>query len=167
MNWDFRRTAKYYLIRLKRLRGTPSSLARGCAIGAAIAITPTLPLHTVLIVALTLLFRSSTIAGLLVATVISNPLTFALQYWLAWRIGDSILPNRLSWDRLQNVLTTIRHQGILDSLHTLNELSMDALFVLLGGGILLAIPLGVSTYFLAYHFFDKIQQKRQQKHLLN
>ncbi|HHL34074.1 MAG TPA: DUF2062 domain-containing protein, partial [Desulfobulbaceae bacterium] len=48
MKWDIRRTAKYYLVRLKRLQGSPHSLAMGAAIGAAVAITPTLPLHTII-----------------------------------------------------------------------------------------------------------------------
>ncbi len=167
MKWNVRRTAKYYYIRLKRLQGNPNALATGAGLGAAIAITPTLPLHTVMIVAATLACRASTIAGLLVATLISNPLTFALHYWLAWFIGDFIFPGRLSWPQLKSALESIRQQGIIDSLYTLSELSLDALLVLQTGGLVLAVPLGFSTYFLSYYFFRKIEKKRQQKHLLN
>lgn len=139
----------------------------GLALGSSIAITPTLPLHTVMIVSSTLLLRVNTIAALLIATVISNPLTFIPQYWLAWRIGDFFFPDRLSWLRLKTVLTTLMDQGIIDSLHTLSKLSMDAMLVLLTGGMILAIPLGLLTYFVSYDFFYKLRQKRQQKHLLN
>lgn len=167
MKWDLRRTARYYFLRLKRLQGSPYSLAMGLALGSSIAITPTLPLHTVMIVSSTLLLRVNTIAALLIATVISNPLTFIPQYWLAWRIGDFFFPDRLSWIRLKAVLTTLMDQGIIDSLHTLSKLSMDAMLVLLTGGMILAIPLGFLTYFISYNFFYKLRQKRQQKHLLN
>ncbi len=167
MKWDLRRTARYYFLRLKRLQGSPYSLAMGLALGSSIAITPTLPLHTVMIVSSTLLLRVNTIAALLIATVISNPLTFIPQYWLAWRIGDFFFPDRLSWLRLKTVLTTLMDQGIIDSLHTLSKLSMDAMLVLLTGGMILAIPLGLLTYFVSYDFFYKLRQKRQQKHLLN
>lgn len=167
MKWDLRRTARYYFLRLKRLQGSPYSLAMGLALGSSIAITPTLPLHTVMIVSSTLLLRVNTIAALLIATVISNPLTFIPQYWLAWRIGDFFFPDRLSWLRLKTVLTTLMDQGIIDSLHTLSKLSMDAMLVLLTGGMILAIPLGLITYFVSYDFFHKLRQKRQQKHLLN
>ena len=167
MKNDPRRTIRYYFIRLKRLRGTPYSLAMGAALGAAVAITPTLPLHTVMIICLTLLFRVNTIAGIIIATLISNPLTFIPQYWLAWRIGDWIFPGRLDWSRIQTFLEAIRHQSLLDSLRTFSHLSVDALLVLQTGGIILAIPTGVGTYFLTRAFFEKIQKKRQQKHLLN
>ncbi len=167
MKWDLRRTARYYFLRLKRLQGSPYSLAMGLALGSSIAITPTLPLHTVMIIACTLLLRVNTIAALLIATVISNPLTFIPQYWLAWKIGDFFFPDRLTWLRLKTVLTTLTDQGIIDSLHTLSKLSVDAMLVLLTGGMILAIPIGLLTYFLSYDFFYKLRQKRQQKHLLN
>jgi uncharacterized protein (DUF2062 family) len=167
VNWDLRRTAKYYFIRLKRLRGTPQSLARGAAIGAAIAITPTLPLHTIMIIPTTLILRVSTIAAMITGAIISNPLTFVPQYWLAWWIGNLIFPDRLSWSRLKTVLHTLLEEGLIDSLHTLSKLSADALLVLSAGGIILAIIFGFSTYFIAFNFFLKIQQKRLQKHLLH
>ncbi len=167
MNWDLRRTAKYYFIRLKRLRGTPRSLALGAAIGAAIAITPTLPLHTIMIIPTTLILRVSTISAMITGTIISNPLTFVPQYWLAWWIGNFIFPDRLGWSRLKTVLHTLLEEGLIDSLHTLSKLSADALLVLSAGGIILAIIFGFSTYFIAFNFFLKIQQKRLQKHLLH
>jgi len=167
VKWDFRRTAKYYFVRLKRLQGSPYSLAMGSAIGAAVAITPTLPLHTVIIVGITLVLRVNTIAAIIIATIISNPMTFLPQYWLAWRIGNCFFPGRLTWTRLKSILDMLLHQGMLDSLHTISQLSMDAALVLLTGGLVLAIPCGIITYLLTYRFFDKIQKKRKEKHLLN
>ena len=167
MKWDLRRTAHYYYLRFIRLRGTPSSLAMGAALGAAIGITPTIPLHTVIIVGITLLLRVNTIAALIAGTVVSNPLTFAAQYYLSWKIGDMILPNKLTWERLQQVLTMIEEAGFVEGMKILSHLSCDAILVMLLGGFVLAVPLGIATYFFSYRFFDHIQKKRRQKHLLN
>ena len=167
MNWDLRRTARYYYLRFKRLQGSPVSLAMGAAIGAAVAITPTLPLHTIIIVCLTLLLRVSTVAAIIAGTIVSNPLTFVPQYYLAWKIGDFFLPGRMNWERIQQVLEQLRGQGLLDSLHTLSHLSIDAVLVMMTGGLILAIPTGLFTYFFSYWFFTNLRLKRQQKHLLN
>ena len=60
-----KRALRYRLYRFKRLQGSIHSLALGAAIGAAIGSTPTIPLHSVLILAATLLCRSNPIAGIL------------------------------------------------------------------------------------------------------
>jgi uncharacterized protein (DUF2062 family) len=99
--------------------------------------------------------------------VISNPLTFAAQYYLSWKIGDMILPGRLTWERLQEVLALVKEAGIFEGVKILSNLSVDAIMVMLTGGIVLALPLGIATYFLSYRFFDHIRKKREQKHLLN
>ncbi|MEA2115203.1 MAG: DUF2062 domain-containing protein [Thermodesulfobacteriota bacterium] len=167
MKLNLRRTIRYYYLRFIRLRGSPHSLALGAAVGAAIAVTPTLPLHTVTIIPITLLLRVSTIAALIAGTVVSNPLTFAAQYYLSWKIGDMILPNRLTWERLQQVLAMVKEADFMEGVKILSHLSVDALLVMLTGGIILAVPLGIATYFLSYRFFDHLQEKRRQKHLLN
>ncbi len=167
MNWDPRRSARYYYLRFIRLRGTPYSLAMGAAIGAAIAVTPTLPLHTITIIPLTLLLRVNTIAAMIAGTIVSNPLTFAAQYYLSWKIGDFLLPGRLSWDRLESVLSMVKEAGFVEGLKILSHLSLDAILVMMTGGLILAIPLGIAVYFFSYRFFYHLQEKRKQKHLLN
>jgi uncharacterized protein (DUF2062 family) len=167
MKWDLRRFGRYYYLRFIRLRGTPYSLAMGAAVGAAIAVTPTLPLHTIIIIPTTLLLRINTIAAMIAGTVISNPLTFAAQYYLSWKIGDLLLPDRLTWERLQQLLTMTKEAGLVDGIKILSHLSSDAMLVMLTGGFVLAVPLGLATYFFSYRFFDHIQKKRQEKHLLN
>ena len=167
MKWSPRRTARYYYLRFIRLQGSPHSLALGSAIGAAIAITPTLPLHTVCIIGATLLFRANTIAALMVGTIISNPLTFAAQYYYSWKIGDMLLPGRISWERLQQMLSMVKEAGFVDGIKILSNLSMDAMLVLLMGGLILAIPLGIIVYLTAIRFFNRLEYKRQHRHILN
>ncbi len=164
---SLKRTARFYLIRFKRLQGSNRSLAMGSAIGAAVGVTPTLPLHNVLILGITLPLRVNPIAGILAANVVSNPLTFVPQYYLAWKIGDFFLPGRLSWEKILSTLNLIKTEGIMDSLHVLRAMGWDALLVMLTGGLTLAVPTGVLTYVLVFRFFARVREKRRQKHLLN
>ncbi len=162
-----KRTVRYLYLRFKRLRGDPKSLAMGTAIGVFIGATPTLPLHTVTIIGLTLIFRASTIAALIAATAISNPLTFVPQYYLAWKVGNALLPGRLSWERLQGLMRVITNNGFIDALKTISHLSGDVLLVMLTGGVLLALPLAITSYFLSLRFFYKMREKRRQRHILH
>ena len=164
---SLKRTARLYFIRFKRLQGSTHSLALGAAIGSAVGATPTLPLHNALILAFTLPLRVNPIAGILAANVVSNPLTFGPQYYLAWKIGNFFLPGRLGWEKIQQTLALIKSQGIMDSLGILRTIGWDAVLVMLAGGLVLAIPCGLLTYLFVYRFFAGIRAKKRQKHLLN
>ncbi|MBV5318160.1 MAG: DUF2062 domain-containing protein [Desulfobulbaceae bacterium] len=161
------RTVRFYTLRFKRLQGSNRSLALGAAIGSAVGATPTLPLHNVLILGFTLLFRVNPIAGIITANIVSNPLTFVPQYFLAWKIGDFFLPGRLTWEKIKSVLALIKTEGIMDSLDTVRAMGLDAILVMMVGGLVLAIPAGVLTYIIVFRFFARLQEKRRQKHLLN
>lgn len=164
---NLKRTINYYAIRLKRLQGSPRSLALGSAVGAAIGITPTLPFHTVLILAAALLFRVNPIAAIVSATLISNPLTFVPHYYAAWWVGDQLIPHRLSWNQINDLLYLINHEGFIESFKTLCAVGYNAILVMMVGGMVLALPTGIITYFIAFRFFAVIHNKRRQKHLLN
>jgi len=161
------RTLRFYSLRFKRLQGSTRSLALGAAIGTAVGATPTLPLHNVLILGLTLLFRVNPIAGLITANIVSNPLTFVPQYFFAWKIGDFFLPGRLTWEKIQGILALIKEKGIMDSLDLIRQMGFDAILVMLTGGLVLAVPTGILTYIIVFRIFAKIREKRRNKHLLN
>jgi uncharacterized protein (DUF2062 family) len=161
------RTLRYYALRLKRLGGDPRSLAMGTAVGMFIGITPTVPLHTVTIISTTLLMRVNTLTALISATIVSNPLTFVPQYYLCWKIGSIILPDKLTWTRLQEVIAVITNEGFFVSLKTISTLSFDAVLVMMIGGFLLALPSALISYYISLHFFIKFREKRRRKHLLD
>ncbi len=161
------RTVRYYSLRFKRLQGSTRSLALGAAIGSAVGATPTLPLHNVLILGLTLLFRVNPIAGIITANIVSNPLTFVPQYFLAWKIGDFFLPGRLTWEKIRGILALIKQEGIMDTLDVIRQMGFDAILVMMTGGIVLALPAGILTYIVVFQFFAKLRKKRRNKHLLN
>jgi uncharacterized protein (DUF2062 family) len=162
-----RRAARYYYLRLMRLQGTPYSLAMGAAIGAAIAVTPTIPFRLLSIVTLTLLLRVSTLAALLVGSLVSNPCTFWIQYYVSWRIGTLLFPGRLDWEQIDTLLNLLQHSSLSQGIVLLGQLGLEALLVLLSGGFVLALPTGILTYGLSMWCILRFQHKKKQKYLLN
>lgn len=164
---NLKRFLRYYYIRFKRLQGSPSSVALGSAIGAAVGVTPTLPLHTILVVGGTLALRANVIAGLLMSNVVNNPLTMVPLYYLAWKIGSTFFPGYLDWEKLHATLKIIQDEGVIQGLTSLEHFGWHALEVMLTGGLALALPVGLITYVLVFILFTKMRKRRQRKHLLN
>lgn len=161
------RTARYYYLKFLRLQGDPHSLALGVAVGLFVGITPTIPLHTALILILAWILRGNILAALIAATAISNPLTWLPQYYFCWRLGSWLLPGRLSWTRIQELLGLLTSgTGFKESLALLGQLGLEAVVVMLVGGVLLAIPFTCVGYLLSFKFFRALRKKRQEKHIL-
>ncbi len=161
------RLVRYYYLKFLRLQGDPKSIARGVAIGIFIGITPTIPLHTVLILAFCLLFRASKVAGILSSIIVSNPLTFFIQYYLSWLVGTALFPGLLSWQRLQEVMQVLSSGGsgfgaFKSSLSAISSLGFDAITVLVVGGSLLALPFTALSYYYSLKFFNSLRNKRSK-----
>ena len=87
MSW--RRIIRYWTSRLKRLQGSPYSIACGFACGASVSFTPFIGFHFVLAAALAWMLRGNIIASA-IGTAIGNPWTFPFIWagitWLGTRI---------------------------------------------------------------------------------
>ena len=167
MKLEPQRTFRYYYLKFVRLNGEPSELARGVGLGLFIGITPTIPLHTVLILFVTLVSRSSKIAGLLASVAISNPLTIPPTYYFSWKVGAWFTGTHISWVNIKSVMELVLSDaGFMERMTAIAHLGREALVTLLLGGFLLALPVGIAGYFLSYRFFDAIQRKKRQKHIL-
>lgn len=161
------RAAKYYYLKFLRLQGDPHSLAMGVAIGLFVGITPTIPLHTVLIITFAWLLRGNILAALIAATAASNPFTWLPQYYLSWWVGSLLLPGHLTWDQIHTLLGLLTSSaGFTESLTFVRQLSLDAAAVMLLGGLLLAAPLACLGYFLSFNLFRALRKKRLEKHIL-
>ena len=167
MKLDPQRTIRYYYLKFIRLNGEPVEIARGIGIGVFIGITPTIPLHTLLILFFTLISRSSKIAGLLVAFLVSNPLTIPPTYFVSWRLGAWLTQTHITWPHIRSVMNfVLSDAGFMDRMDAIMHLGSEALVTLLLGGFILAVPSGLAGYFLSYRFFKTIQRKKRQKHIL-
>jgi uncharacterized protein (DUF2062 family) len=168
MKLEPRRAARYYYLRFIRLEGHPSVLARGVAIGTFIGVTPTIPFHTLLSLFFAFILRGSKVTALLATVIVSNPLTFFLQYYFSWQIGNWFTPANHSWEEVESLLEAIISGGNFGGkLAALAEIGLDSFMVLIGGGIILATPFTIAFYLLSFLFFKSIQKKRLQKHVLS
>lgn len=161
------RLLKYYYLRLKRLRGSPRFLAGGTAVGVFVSFTPTMPFHTALILALTLLTRTSPLAGIISNWIVCNPLTFLPIYYLAAIIGNHVTPYELNIEKVRIVLEFIRTADDLQkSLTMIGDMGYEALAVMLAGSLCVALPTAVLSYYGALPFFRHIQNRRMKKRVL-
>ncbi|MBA3003350.1 MAG: DUF2062 domain-containing protein, partial [Desulfurivibrio sp.] len=140
----------------------------GVAIGLFIGITPTIPLHTALIIIFAWLLRGNILAALIASAAISNPFTWLPQYYFSWRLGNLLLPGQLSWNRIQDLLSLFASDtGFQQKLAPLGQLGLEAVTVMLLGGVLLAIPFTCAGYIISLKFFSALRHKRREKHILN
>ena len=168
MKLEPRRAARYYYLRFIRLRGHPSVLARGVAVGTFVGITPTIPFHTILALIFAIILRGSKVTALLAAVIVSNPLTFFLQYYFSWKIGNWFTPAEHSWDEVSSLLdAVVNGENYRGAFTVLAEIGLDSLMILIGGGIILATPFTIAFYVLTYMFFRSINKKRLEKHVLD
>ena len=161
------RLPRYYLLQIRRLKGDPVYLAKGFAFGVFMGVLPLVPIQTILIIPLTMTLRISTLAAVIAGTMISNPLTFMPQYYITWKLGNAVLPGRISWEHLEEVLLTISNEGLVNGLATFSHLGVKTITVLLTGGVLLGLPAGIISYFFALKFFRTLRVHRLRKQKLN
>lgn len=128
-----------FIRQLRELRDKPHEISLGMAIGVFIAITPTIPFHTVLAVFLAALLRGSKLAAAL-GVWLSNPLTIPLFYYGSYQLGRFVLRlPELALPPDYSVLSMVRLSG-------------RATVAMLHGGVLLGILPAVAAYFLTYRF---------------
>ncbi|MBV5317091.1 MAG: DUF2062 domain-containing protein [Desulfobulbaceae bacterium] len=156
-----------FLQKFRQLQGSPVSLARGTAVGVFVGIAPLMPLKSILILLITLATGSSTVAALLVATIIGNPLTYVPLYYLSWLVGNLLLPGRANWETLKAGLDRMQEVGWGEVFSVAGRIGIDTGLVLLTGGLVLALPVALLSYPAALRIFLQIERKRYEKHLLN
>ncbi len=162
------RIGKYYYLRFMRLKGDPQALAWGTAIGVIIGISPTLPFHTIALLIVTFLTRTSTVAALISSFAVCNPLTFAPIYYFSMVIGNKVTPYELTWEKVKYALDILlSNQGFAESLKVVGGLGYEAMIVMVVGGFVLALPFTIVSYYASLHFFIRLRRKRREKHILH
>jgi uncharacterized protein (DUF2062 family) len=158
---------KEVLEKLRQLQGSPGYLAKGVALGIFIGFAPVMPLKTVLILAFSFLISSSPIAAILVCTLVCNPVTYIPLYYLAWLVGDALLPGLVSWQVIETTVMQMQQAGLREATAIGASLGLKTLGVMLVGGGLLGIIPALASYPLSYRFFVKMARRRAEKHVLN
>jgi uncharacterized protein len=132
------------------LKGEPSQVASGLALGVFVGVTPTIPFHTALIILLGLLFRRNITAGYLGSWLISNPLTIPLLYVSQYELGRFLL----GMERCRFELADY-------SMGTIAALGWQILLPLLAGGILMAPIFAVPAYFIARRLIASVREREK------
>lgn len=159
---NYKRLNKYYYLRLKRLRGDPKILAGGIAIGVLVGLTPTMPLHTLLVIALTIITRTSTIAGVVISLIVCNPLTYFPIYYFSVFFGNMVTPYDINWSGIQIIFDQLVHsENIIDSVNIVAHLGYKSLVVMITGGIIIALPFAIASYYISLYIFKHLNSKRR------
>ena len=149
----FTRQLKYYVVRLKRLRGTPHELALGIALGIFTGMMPIMPFQITLAVALALLFKGSKITAAM-GTWVSNPLNWYFLYYFSFKIGAVFLglseKNRI----FLSVMATMREgDELLATLGKMASAGGTIMAAFLIGGLTMGLVLAIPSYFVFLRLF--------------
>ena len=162
----WRRAVSYHWHRLKRIPGTPESIAMGFACGAAASMMPLMGFHFILSAFLAWLLKSSIIASA-IGTAVGNPWTFPFIWVGTYEVGkvfldvDTIISGERPFLRMFG--------GLYRSIRTFNgdlfiDRVMPTLLPMIAGSIPIAIIAGVVSYFVVLkpiRAFHKIRQDRK------
>ena len=148
---SFKRTLRYHWLKFLRLQDEPWKLSWGMALGVFVGVTPTVPFHMVSVLFLAPLLGISPVAAFL-GLQICNPLTFPLIYLAAYKVGNLLLhggapmvwPDGYSSSQMLHLLW----QGGL------------ALQV---GGLLIAIPPTIASYFLSMWLIKRYRRFKERR----
>ena len=143
-----------FIERAKKLQGDPHYIAVGMAIGVFVAITPTIPFHTAIALALAFVLRGSKPAAV-IAVWVSNPVTIPIFYLGCYKVGNFILGNSIPFDPKY------------ESLSELAKLGMDATIAMMVGGVILGIVPGIAAYFITRKIFTTLRTRRAEKHIFD
>jgi hypothetical protein len=141
---------KEFIDRVIKLQGDPNFIALGMAIGIFIGITPTFPFHTFLAVFFAYILNGSKAAAAL-GVWIGNPLTMPAIYYGCYKTGALVLGTSLPYD--------IRFTTFTE----LTKLGLKATAALMTGGVIIAMPFAVASYFITRRLVKKLRSRRRLK----
>ena len=156
------RRFRYVYLRFTRLRGSPHELALGMAFGIFAGMTPIMPFHMVVAVALALVFKASKITSA-AGTWICNPLTIYPIYKYCYHIGSSILgldPNKVI---LSSVAETIHAGDLMYMTAAIVGAGGKAAAAFMLGGMVLGLTFGIPSYFIFLYFFGAFIRWRSSR----
>ncbi len=160
----FNRLFKKILIQLKRLQGTPYSIAAGFACGVAISFTPFIGFHLILAAITAWIIRGNVVSSA-IGTLIGNPWTFPFIWIAVLSTGRFFLGDIAPADHV-NFIRIFESAG--RALLTLNfsHFGRDVwpiFFPMLIG----CIPYYIISWFVSFKVIkvtlDKIAQRRAQR----
>ena len=145
------RAVRYVGYRLRRLKGSPNSIAIGFAWGVAVSFTPFIGAHFVLAALATWVMGGNLLASA-VGTVVGNPWTFPVIWLLSFKLGSYLFG--------LNPLVEIPED--LTMVYIFDSPSM-VLLPMAVGGVLLGAVAWVGTFWTVRRMVDRYRRMRQAR----
>ncbi len=136
--------------RVKKLQGDPRYIAMGMAVGVFVGVTPTIPFHTIIAIALAFVLKGSKPAAA-IGVWFANPLTIPIFYIGSFKVGTLIINKPIPFD--------IK----FESINELMTLGLDVTIAMVVGGALLGILPAILAYILTYRFMVVVRDKARKK----
>jgi len=162
----FDRLAKYYFLKIIRLKEEPRELAMGMAAGIFSAMMPIMPFHIALALALAIFLRASKITAV-IGCWVSNPFNWYILYFLNYKIGAFILglaeDNRGFRSLIESVHTIEGHWALISKIVSSSGNILAALLI---GGLIMGAIASIPSYFIFLKIFDFIKvwhEKRKER----
>jgi len=164
----WKRIIKYISLRLKRLPGSPHSIALGFTFGVTAALTPLFGLHFLIGIFLAWLFRVSVVASL-IGNLLGNPWTFPFICVLNFKVGNffyatsdqidinmKLLSNELYllWNTIYKLFIELNYS---QSLNYLSQLKLIPPMLL--GSLFTIIVVGIPCYFISRFIITNYRNK--------
>ena len=146
----FQHKIRIFIDLVKKLEGDPTYVARGMAIGVFIGVTPTIPFHTAIAIALAFIFKASKPAAI-VGVWFGNPLTIPIFYYGSYKVGALLFDLEISYN--------FKEMPISQML----ELGTEVTVATMCGGVIIGAPFGIAAFFLTRSMFRRLRLKRKVK----
>ncbi len=153
------RAWRYHWKRLKRLNGSPHTIAIGFSIGVFASFSPFLGLHMILALIIAWLLRAS-IVSTLVGTTLGNPLTYPFIWFGSYGIGNILLGRNNDGPVDGDMEIGSVFPGIADASSGVFQDLLLPLFV--GGTILGGIVAAVCYWFVARSIHAHQERRRNR-----
>jgi uncharacterized protein len=137
-------------VRIKKLQGDPRYVATGMAIGVFVGVTPTIPFHTLIAIAMAFIFKGSKPAAA-IGVWFANPITIPIFYIGSFKVGTLILNRPIPFDVK------------FESISALMTLGLDATIAMIVGGAVLGILPAIVAYILTYRIVAVVREKARKK----
>lgn len=148
---------QHFMERLRSLRGTPSSIAAGTAMGVMVSFTPFVGLHTLLAIVLAWLFRVNVLAAA-IGTIVGNPWTFPFIWaavYYTGRVmleGSSVVVMHINFDKI-----------FQQSAHALMSFDFSGFFSdiwpVLKPMIIGCVPFCIAAWIISYYIVENTLNK--------
>jgi len=133
---------------IKELHGDPHYVAMGMAIGFFVALTPTIPFHTVIAVGLAVILRASKAAAA-IGVWFANPLTIPIFYLASYKTGVMLL----GW----SIAVDVPSEPVSDPM----KLGLYVIFAAIVGGIIIGIVPGIAAYVITRKIMSKLRVREK------